>query len=192
MIRKVVKVNLTSKSFKQASKSVQVFKKDFNARLQRLVTNLSLEGISVARIVVETGNGDLASHIAFKKKVTSADGNIKSVIVAYDTSQITSRWITLVNGRETVKKAKISPILMAEFGSGPRAGAFETLSEAKQFGLGRGTFPGQTHAYEEYWHWMDTDHRWHTSKGITPSMPVHKMSIFIQSEVSRISREVFS
>jgi hypothetical protein len=59
-------------------------------------------------------------------------------------------------------------------------------------GVGQGTFPDQTHAFDkEGWYWMDENDEWHYSRGITAKMPMYKASQEIQTIAKRKAKEVF-
>ena len=79
---------------------------------------------------------------------------------------------------------------MAEFGSGHLA---EVLFDIA--GVGQGTFPGQTHAFDDVWHWKEwrDDHtgEWHHSKGFRPTHPMYQAEMDMIKEVVNIAKEVY-
>lgn len=99
-----------------------------------------------------------------------------------DSSKIVSEWQTL----DGVKSAEVSPCLMIEFGSGLKA-----ENPASVPGVGTGTFPGQTHAEQGTWSYMDLDGNWHTSSGVTPRMPIYYAGKELREKVLAIARDVF-
>ena len=68
--------------------------------------------------------------------------------------------------------------MFIEFGSGIYYNAGNEHPLAKQFGYGVGTYPGQTHAYEDFWFYTDKDgtHS-HFSHGTEATMPMYNSVI---------------
>lgn len=103
--------------------------------------------------------------------------------MAFDRAKITSVWKT----KEGLKSAEVSPLLMAEFGSGQYAQNPNNI-----VGVGQGTFPGQKHAFdEEGWYWVGLDDKLYHSYGIDPSMPMYEASQALFETAVRVAREVF-
>ena len=82
-------------------------------------------------------------------------------------------------------------ILFLEFGSGIRYGAGHPLNS--EFGMGPGTYPGQTHVPDPgYWWYTGADGESHFSAGNAPSMAMYIAGMDMRMEIERIAREVFS
>ena len=76
---------------------------------------------------------------------------------------------------------------MIEFGSGFKANNPKDIP-----GVGQGTFPNQTHAFDkEGWYWVDLDGKLNHSYGISPEMPMYKASLEVIKEVRTVVKEVF-
>ena len=76
---------------------------------------------------------------------------------------------------------------MTEFGSG-----WGAENPMKIPGVGQGTFPGQTHAFDkEGWYWLDENDNLNYSRGITAKMPMYKASIRIQEIAIKKAKEIF-
>ena len=61
-------------------------------------------------------------------------------------------------------------------------------------GYGVGTFPGQTHAFQEEGWWFkdeETD-KWIHSYGVQATMPMYNASIEMRQKVTEIAKEVFA
>ena len=80
---------------------------------------------------------------------------------------------------------------MQEFGAGPHADGLKNSEYASKLGMGRGSFPGGTHADEDEWWWMDTDGNWQKGSGEEATMPVFGAIQKIQSIIVETAREVF-
>lgn len=144
-------------------------------------------GISVASV----NTGEFGDLIGFMKEVNPEKYGATAVLIARS-SPYPVQWMN----QDGIQEVDINPILMAEFGSGflasdAGAGA-ENAEIALKLGMGQGTFPGQTHAFQDGgWKWMDLDGEWHESIGIAPSMPVWKAYIEIKSDIEAVAKAVF-
>ena len=174
-------LRLDSKSISHAIGELKRYKNDLAIKTEVFVRRLIDAGISVA----EKNTGGFGKYISFSKE---GKGGIRTVgyLVAEDRS-ITVEW----DYKGEKRTAKLSPLLMAEFGSGKLAEVLFAIS-----GVGQGTFPGQTHAFDEkgwnYKEWQD-DHKgkWHHSVGYAPTHPMYKADMEMIQKVEEIAREVF-
>ena len=108
-------------------------------------------------------------------------------MAATNTGIIKSQWLQKDG---SVSEADVSPILMAEFGSGLRA----NNAKGKQMDppMGTGTFPDQTHAEDPNgWWYKDLNEVWHHSYGVTPTMPVWKAYMEMYDLIESTAKEVF-
>lgn len=140
-------------------------------------------------MVAQEHTGEYKEYISFSKSIDNEKFGAVAVFYAHS-GTIKRKWLT----KDGEKEADISPLLMAEFGSGHMASDAAGLPNAeiaKSLGMGQGTFPDQTHAFEPEWYWMDLDEQWHSSSGETPTMPMFNAAIAIENEVFAIAKEVF-
>lgn len=178
---KTINVNILSqKSIQNAIKEIRDYQNDFHRKLEVFVSRLADSGIEVAQNNV----GGFGKYIVFSKEVDPAETGCTVIIHAKETGKIISSWLT----KEGKKDAEVSPLLMAEFGSG-----FGAENPKNIPGVGQGTFPDQKHAKDpEGWYWKDLDGKLHHSKGIEAKMPMYKASLEIIEQCERIAKEVFS
>ena len=84
----------------------------------------------------------------------------------------------------------LSPILLAEFGSATYA---EVLFDVE--GVGQGTFPGQTHAFEDSWWYKEWDENgkgeWKRGRGVTPTHPMYHAKMKMYEQIYNVARKVF-
>ena len=179
-----IRTKLQSAELKRAADEVRQFGRDFQTKIQTLLERLVEKGINVAEATV----GKFGNKITFSKQVD----NLGVVMVATETDYILAEWLR----GNTPVEAIVSPLLMAEFGAGPHAIVWEgqlsntdTLPDGKR--IGRGTFPNQTHAYENSWWYMDLNGKWHQAFGVTPTRPIHNAMLEIIAQVNATVREVF-
>ena len=178
-----MKLNLTldSKSISHAIGELKKYKTSLAVKNEEFVRRLIDEGISIA----EQNTGGYGKYIQFYKE---GRGGLRTVgfLIARDTP-ITVEW----DYKGEKKTAKLSPLLMAEFGSGKLAEVLFAIS-----GVGQGTFPGQTHAFEDGWNYKEwqSDHKgkWHHSSGVAPTHPMYKADMEMIQRAEMIAREVFN
>lgn len=179
---KTIRLNLSLNSIRQAQRELLAYKEHMLQNCQRFVEALSELGITTATQNVSDVYGP---YILFETEVTDIDKcGARAVMYATNTGLIKSEWRT----SDGVKSADVSPILMEEFG----AGLLANNPDAGKFGMGTGTFPGQTHAEDpEGWWYMDLNYEWHHSDGVAPTMPMAHAAEDMIENVIRVAREVF-
>ena len=174
-----ITMNLSEESVRNAIKELNQYKSDVLRKTQEYVSRLSELGIQTSKNNV----GNFGRYITFSKELEPNKYGCKAIVLATQTGTIVSKWPT----KDGIKSADVSPLLMAEFGSGHRA-----ENPMNVPGVGQGTFPDQTHAFDEDgWYWRDLDGELHHSKGVTPSMPMYKAFVEMELSTIRIAREVF-
>lgn len=180
MAKIVFKTDLSVKGIEQLKKDLLRYKEvELPQKIQRYVEELANEGIIVSKQNV----GGFGKYIMFSVQTEIQKDGCKALLLATETGVITSTW----KRYGEIVSADVSPLLMAEFGSG--SGAENPMNVP---GVGQGTFPGQTHAFDkEGWYWVEEDGTWKYSKGITAKMPMYKASLRIQDIAIKKAREVF-
>ena len=174
-----ITMNLSEESARNAIKELNQYKSDVLRKTQEYVSRLSELGIQTSKNNV----GNFVRYITFSKELEPNKYGCKAIVLATQTGTIVSKWQT----KDGIKSADVSPLLMAEFGSGHRS-----ENPMNVPGVGQGTFPDQTHAFDEDgWYWRDLDGELHHSKGVTPSMPMYKAFVEMELSAIRIAREVF-
>ena len=190
-----IQMRLSTDSIENAIKEIRDYKKSLKKKCTLFVEKLADCGISVA---VQNG-GKYGRYITFGKKVV--EGNAGSYAIMYGSSgTILETWL-LEN--DVLQGAEITPILMAEFGSGKKASDAAGLPNANvatSLGMGRGTFfdsgnylrePKVNHAFQNSWSWQDVNGEWHSSSGEEPTMPMFKAGLEMRLQILKIAREVF-
>ena len=170
---RTITINLHSPgSVKAFEKQITNYKKDLERKARAGLHALADAGIEVAK----ANCGEYGQFIVFSKKVNSlSGGGAKGEILAVGTP---------VKRLRAKMEIDMNPLLMAEFGSGFHA---EVLDEVP--GVGQGTFPGQTHAFDEGgWWYVDFEGNSHRSTGETPTHPMHNAAL----EIIRTARAVFA
>lgn len=158
--------------------------KDYSNRLEHanrvFLSRCAEVGIRASRRAL-AHNAEFRNYITFEQQMTDIDGGSRMVIIAIGEDKIV-KW----RRYNDIVEAPVNGLLMEEFGSGNMA-----RNPFNVEGVGQGSFPGQTHAFDDEWHWMDVDGNWHTSSGYEPSMPMYNASVTLHEQVVKIAREVF-
>jgi len=180
----VIKAKLNSADIKRMAVEVERYQIEFQIKVHTVLRKLADKGIAAAAMSV----GGMGQYITFSK-----DNGIDGVtIVAQETSIITAIWLRY--GKYAY--AEVSPLLMSEFGAGRHAVIWEGLTEhtdtlSDGTKIGRGSFPNQTHAFEDSWYYMDLSGNWQVATGVKPTRPMHNAVIEIITQVEATAREVF-
>ena len=174
-----IKIRLSESSVRNAINELNQYKEEIQSKAQEYVNRLSEIGIQTAK-----GNvGNFGRYIVFSKEIDPNKYGCKAIILASENGKIVSKWQT----KDGIKSADVSPLLMAEFGSGHRAQNPENVP-----GVGQGTFPGQEHAEDPSgWYWKELDGNLHHSYGVTPTMPMYKALVEMETNAMKIAKEVF-
>lgn len=184
MAKRVFKTDLSVKGIEQLKRELLNYKEvTLKNLLREYVTELAQEGITVGQQNV----GGFGKYITFSIQADITKDGCKALMVATETEKIISSWQTA----DGIKTAEVSPLLMAEFGSGWCA---ENPTNVP--GVGQGTFPSETaqqNAFkEEGWYWMDLDGTWKHSRGIEAKLPMYKASRKMEEIARKKAKEVFS
>lgn len=175
-----IDVSLTEKSIQDAIDKLERYKDRLQDKCIAFVGELASNGIAVAR----ANTGNFGHYITFSYEIKDTTDGCTAIVLATETGQIQSTWQT-ADGLKTVD---VSPLLMAEYGSGWRAKPH--FNDARG---GQGTFPGQTHAFDsEGWYWRDESGELHHSYGITPTMPMYHAFLKMENDIMKTARKNFS
>lgn len=88
--------------------------------------------------------------------------------------------------------APFSILLAIEFGAGIHYNPTPNPLISSEFPYGVGTFPGQTHAYEDMWfYWDENSQEWKPTHGVKATMPMYSADMEIIQNVVKFAKEVF-
>lgn len=159
-------------SLKRAIQELENYKKSLEQKSEMFIQRLADVGINVAMMTLATkGQGDSPRDADFAVKI-NRNGD-------------------LVEGIITVSS---SSILFWEFGSGIRFNGGKEHPQAGTFGMGPGTYPGQTHVPDPgYWYYYpEGSDKAVRSYGTEATMPMHSAMMEMIDQVHQIAKEVFS
>lgn len=181
MSAKTFKSNLSVKGLNELKKQIRSYQQvTLKNNLEEFLNQLTDAGINVAY----QNTGDFKQFIGFTKQVDATKYNYKftGILIGSNVATNISRWISY----DGVTEKEVNSLMMAEYGSGQFALAYH-----------RGTFPDQTHAFEDSW-WYATDigadgrpTNWHRSEGVKPTMPMYRAWYEMRMDIVTIARRVF-
>lgn len=174
-----LQAKLNSKSIQKLIDDLKDYRDSLPVKNETFMNRLLDVGIEVA----ESYKGFYGGFIVFKKEVEPGKSKCVGVLTGENSSRLISYW----NKYGKIVSAEISPILFAEFGSGPLA---EVLFDVP--GVGQGTFPDQTHADSaKGWWYKGINGVWYHSNGFKPSHPMYHAEMEMLAQINSIAREVF-
>lgn len=186
MGRTKIKVDLSSAGLAYAQQAVRQYKRDLQAKCRLFLDRLADFGIDVARTNAAGDQDDYGDYLVFRKDMTDLRNGVQCILVV-TSGIIKSEWLD--TDGTTTKSADVSPLLMLEFGAGIKN---KQNKNAGKFGMGPGTFPGQTHAKSPTgWYYQTTDGVWHHSYGHKARMPVQKAANRMIRHVRISAKEAF-
>ena len=169
-----INIKLDTRSTKMAIRNLKRYRDQLQTKCRLVVDRLLEEGISTAKL----NCGEYGNVITFTKPITDGNHHVKGKLVAVGTPVLRTR------GDVTYE---VDPLLMAEFGSGWEAKVLDNVP-----GVGQGTYPGQTHAFDpQGWWYTDDNGQTQHSYGETPTFPMHSASIAMILTIDKILKEVF-
>lgn len=202
-----IDIDLDRKALTQSIKQLRAYRDDLIKRGEMFVSRLAAEGVTVAqgRMV----DNKYQRYIRFESRVeVEGKAYIIGFVSGISDEMHTSYWYPSATAEEE-RSAVVNPILMAEFGSGLNANIHGYMAGSAASIAGRGTFPGQTHAYDPRgWFWYESGSAdlgdqdtivgaaangriKHHSYGEVPAAPMLTAKGRMWSAVERIARQVF-
>lgn len=174
MGKKSFKVDLSEASIRQMKRYLENYQINLRNRNVLFVQKLAERGIEVGK----QHGGEYGDYLVFTYTRQGAGKTVVSGKITISQTEFIRRYWYY---KGEVTYADVSPVLMAEFGSGQYA------AEGHQ-----GTFPGQKHADDPNgWHWTDLEGVTHHSTGESPTEPGHWTVLGIIEEIENVAREVF-
>lgn len=180
MSNRVYKSDLSTKGISEIIKQLKTYAEvDLPQMADEIVRRLAQMGIRVAEYSVYNDWRPLLEFRYDSKDLGDGELVGESVTLIHRV-WYTSKKANIRNQRE----AYVSPMLMSEYGAG-----WYALQGH------RGTFPGQTHAFESEWFWYDGNGHKHSSEEdyhMIATQPMYKAFVEMMENVEKVAREVFN
>ena len=177
MAKRTININLfDGKSIESAIKTIEQYRNDLPRKCQEICRRLCEIGQQTALVAINESPQGKA--VTLRMDIDPSKTGCKAMLIG------TGKTVTDDKGRT------YNLLLGIEFGSGIRLNPTANPL-ASEFGMGVGTFPGQTHAFEDKWHYLGDDGEWHVSHGVQASMPMYHAFSEMTKSVDKIVKEVF-
>ena len=170
-------------SLKKVSRQLGTYEYRLQQNAERFVYRLLDKGIATAKANV----GKLGTYILFTREVDKDECGAAGLLIATDGAKLIREWYT--DKDLTQKRSyQVSPLLLAEFGSGWLSNVVWDIE-----GVGQGTMPNSyQHAFDpDGWYWYDVAGVKQHSKGEKPTYPMHSAMVAMMMEIESTAREVF-
>ena len=178
MAKKVFKADLSVKGIEALKRQLLQYKDSLPIKCENLVSRLLQSGVEVSQARIN--ESPLGKYVTVTTNISSGKMGCKGVLLA----------------KGAVKKqegyAPFSILLAIEFGAGVHFNPTLNPLISSEFPYGVGTFPGQTHAYEDmWWYWDENTQEWKPTHGVKATMPMYSADMDIIQNVVKFAREVF-
>ena len=171
-----IKMRLCTEDVEHAIKELKRYEGRLVTRCNVLCGKLADMGMTVARAKI--GEAPLGKYVRLDVKYKNNSKGCKAMLFA------TGDTLNTPNG-------SINTLLMIEFGAGIHFN-HEQNPKASEFGMGVGTYPGQTHAFqEEGWYYMDEAGEWHHTYGVKATKPMYNADMEMLMNIHRVAKEIF-
>lgn len=177
---KKITIGLSAKEFREAARQIEQYKKELNQKIQKFCEVLLQYGQVTA---VQYGDqSPLGSTLKFTTEISSAAAGCKAMLIG----------IGQTKEPAGENDSSVNTLLLVEFGSGIHYNNGSGNPKQGDFGMGVGTFPGQTHAFDPNgWYYKGDDDQWHHSYGVKATMPMYNAAMEMRQHIAEVAKEVF-
>ena len=179
MAKKVFKADLSVNGIEDLKSQLLQYKDDLPTKCKKLVSRLLESGLSVANARV--GESPLGKYVTVTTNISVDNMGCKGILLAKGAV------------KEQEGYAPFSILLAIEFGAGIHFNPTPNPLIGSEFPYGVGTFPGQTHAYQDmWWYWDENTQEWKPTHGVKATMPMYSADMEIIQNVVKFAKEVFA
>lgn len=172
-----INFGLSVKEVNAAINELKQYKSDLNRKCEEFCRRLCEIGAEEAHSRIS--QSPLGKTITVSTEISPEKTGCKAILYAIGETKQT-------DGYEPV-----NTLLLVEFGAGIKYNSTPN-PKADEFGMGVGTFPGQTHAFDPGgWYYMGEDGEWHHSYGVKATMPMYGASLKMRDKIAEIAKEIF-
>lgn len=177
MAKKVFKSDLSVNGIEALKRQLLQYKDSLPIKCEKLVSRLLQSGVEVSKARIS--DSPLGKYVTVKTNISSEKMGCKGILLAKGAV------------KEQEGYAPFSILLAIEFGAGIHYNPTPNPN-ADKFGLGVGTFPGQIHAYEDFWfYWDENAQEWKPTHGVKATMPMYSADMEIIQNIVKVAKEVF-
>lgn len=174
----VINAELSCESLEALKKRLLEYRdRDLPQKIEKFVNGLLQEGLSVARTKVS--ESPLGKYITLTTDISPSAMGCNGILLAKGAVQ------------EHEGYEPFSILLAVEFGAGVHYNPVPN-PKAELLGYGVGTFPGQTHAFDDmWWFWDEKSQEWRATHGIKATMPMYNATEEMIAKIVQIARTAF-
>jgi hypothetical protein len=174
-LSKKITMNLSVSSVQNAIKELRQYQQDLNRKCEIFCQRLTELGKVTAEAKVN--ESPLGKYVVVTTDIKPEKAGCKAILIATGVTKSTDY-------------GDVNMLLLIEFGAGIHYNSVPN-PKAGELGFGVGTFPGQTHAFEDGWYYPDENGEWHYTHGTKATMPMYNASTEMLLNIRKIAREVF-
>ena len=173
-----IKADLSVKGIEALKRQLFQYKDNLPIKCEKLVSRLLQSGVSVSQTKIN--ESPLGKYVTVTTNISADKMGCKGVLLAKGAV------------KEQEGYAPFSVLLAIEFGAGIHFNPTPNPLISSEFPYGVGTFPGQTHAYEDmWWYWDENTQEWKPTHGVKATMPMYSADMEIIQNVVKFAKEVF-
>ena len=178
MANKVFKSDLSVKGIEALKSQLLQYKDELPTKCETLVSRLLQSGVEVSQSKIS--ESPLGKYVTVTTNISADNIGCKGILLAKGAV------------KEQEGYAPFSILLAIEFGAGIHFNPTPNPIISSEFPYGVGTFPGQTHAYQDTWfYWDENTQEWKPTHGVKATMPMYNADIEIIQNVVKFAKEVF-
>lgn len=178
MAKKVLKSDLSVSGLNDIKRQLLQYKDELPIKCEKLVSKLLQSAVAVSQARIS--ESPLGKYVTVTTDISADKMGCKGVLLAKG------------EVKEQEGYAPFSILLAIEFGSGVHSNPTPNPIISSEFPYGVGTFPGQTHAYQDMWfYWDENTQEWKPTHGVKATMPMYNADMEIIKNVVKFAKEVF-
>ena len=178
MAKKTFKSDLSISGLNDLKRQLLQYKDELPTKCEKLVSRLLQSGAAVSQSRI--GESPLGKYVTVTTNISADKMGCKGILLAKGAV------------KEQEGYAPFSILLAIEFGAGAHFNPTPNPLIGSEFPYGVGTYPGQTHAYEDMWfYWDEKTQEWKPTHGVKATMPMYNADMEIIQNVAKVAKEVF-
>lgn len=179
MAKKVFKSDLSVNGIEALKSQLLQYKDSLPIKCEKLVSRLLQSGVEVSQARIS--ESPLGKYVTVTTNISADKIGCKGILLAKGAV------------KEQEGYAPFSILLAIEFGAGIHYNPTPNPLIGSEFPYGVGTFPGQTHAYQDMWfYWDESTQEWKPSHGVKATMPMYNADMEIIQNIVKFAKEVFT
>lgn len=169
---------LSVKGIEALKRQLLQYKDSLSIKCEKLVSRLLQSGVEVSQARIN--ESPLGKYVTVTTNISADKMGCKGILLAKGAV------------KEQEGYAPFSILLAIEFGAGIHFNPTPNPLISSEFPYGVGTYPGQTHAYEDmWWYWDEDTQEWKPTHGVKATMPMYSADMEIIQNVVKTAKEVF-